>query len=150
MSRFWRNWMIVWCLAVGVFGIVLAGAGLDATDGPTRLLMRVLNNGPDVDFNAPLRFSIALLGCVTLGWSLTLLVALRVAHRLGNQARTFWLGLTASVAGWFMMDSSLSIATGFGLNAVSNTVFIALFLLPIIRSGVLRNPLNPAQALADA
>jgi len=150
MSRFWRNWMTVWCLAVEVFGIVLAGAGLEATDGLARLLMRFLNGGTEVDFNAPLRVSIAVLGCVTLGWGLTLFVAMKAAHQLGNQGRTVWLGLTASVAGWFVIDSLLSTVTGFGLNALSNTVFMAAFLLPIVRSGVLRNPSEATQAPANA
>ena len=61
MRRFWRNWLTAWCLAVGVFGVVLAGAGLDATGGSARLLMRVLNGGTAVDFNAPFRFSVALM-----------------------------------------------------------------------------------------
>ena len=150
MSRFWRNWMTVWCLVVGVFGIVLVGAGLDATGSPARLLMRVLNGGAEVDFNAPLRFSIALMGCVALGWSLTLLVTTQAAHQLGDRGRTVWLGLTASVASWFVIDSLVSIVTGFGLNALSNSVFAAAFLLPIVRSGVLRNPSDAAQALANA
>ena len=150
MSRFWRNWMTVWCLAVGVFGIVLAGAGFEATDGLARLLMRLFYGGIDADFNGPLRFSLAVLGCVTLGWSLTLYVAIGAAHQLGDQGHRVWLGLTASMAVWFVPDSLLSILTGFELNAASNIVFIMAFLLPIIRSGVLRNPLNGARTLADA
>jgi len=45
--------------------------------------------------------------------------------------------VTASVS-WYVIDSILSITTGFGLNAAPNTVFMAAFLLPVIRSGVLR------------
>jgi len=150
MSRLWRNWMTAWCLAVGVFGIVVAGAGLDATGGPARWLMRVLNGGTEVDFDAPLRFSVALMGCVTLGWGLTLLVAMQAAHQLGDRGRTVWLGLTAGVAIWFVIDSLLSTVTGFGLNALSNTAFMAAFLLPIIRSGVLRNSSEAARTPADA
>jgi len=112
--------------------------------------MRVLNGGAEVDFDAPLRFSVALMGCVALGWSLTLLVAMQAAHQLGDRGRTVWLGLTASVAGWFVIDSLLSTVTGFGLNALSNTVFMAAFLLPIVRSGVLRNPSEATQAPANA
>ncbi len=150
MPRFWWRWMTAWCLAVGVFGVVLAGAGLDATVGPARLLMRVLGGGAEVDFNSPLRFSVAVLGCVILGWSLTLRVAMQAAHQLGNRGGAVWLGLTAGVAGWFVIDSLLSIVTGFGLNAISNTVFFAAFLLPVIRGGVLQNPSEAARAQARA
>jgi hypothetical protein len=32
----------------------------------------------------------------------------------------------------------MSIATGYGMNAIPNLILLATFLLPIIRSGVLR------------
>ena len=47
--------------------------------------------------------------------------------------------MTSSVLTWYVIDSLLSIATGFGLNALPNTVLMAGFLFPVIRSGVLRS-----------
>lgn len=139
MSGFWRNWMTRWCWGVALFGLVLAGAGLEATSGPTRLLFGALDGPEPLNLNAQMRFSLALLGAVTLGWALTLRAALGAAHALGARARPTWLGITASLLVWYLLDSGLSVATGFGLNAVSNTVIVAAFLIPILRGGVLRS-----------
>ena len=137
MSIFWRRWLTGWCAAVGLFGLVLAVAGLPGGEAPARLLMRTLA-GADPAFDAPLRFSVALMGCVTLGWALSLGVAFGAAHRLGDRATGVWRGLLGSALVWFVADSSCSILTGFGLNAVSNAVFMAALVLPLVRTGVLR------------
>lgn len=137
LSRFWQHWLYAWCAGVALFGLVLAGAAFEATSGPTRMIFTLLN-GELADLNPPLRFSIALLGAVTFGWSLTFAAAIAAAVQLDRSARAIWRVLTASVAAWYVIDSSLSIATGFGLNAVPNTAILAGFLLPLVRSGVLR------------
>jgi len=138
MTIFWRNWLSAWCWGVALFGLVLAGAGLEAPSGPPRLIFGLLNGPNSPVLNAQMRFSVALMGAVTLGWALTLRVALGAAHALGDRARPTWRGITVSLLVWYVVDSSLSVATGFGLNAVSNTVIVAAFLLPILRGGVLR------------
>ncbi len=138
MTRFWRTWLTVWAWLVALFGLVLAGAGLAATDGPVRLIFGLLRGPEDLILNAQMRFAVALMGAVTLGWALTLMVTFDAAHRLGAQAGPTWRGVIASAAAWFVIDSGLSIATGFGLNAVSNTLLMAGLLLPLLASGVLR------------
>ncbi|WP_340646418.1 hypothetical protein [Phenylobacterium sp.] len=138
MSAFWRNWLTVWGWAVALFGLVLAGAGLEATDGPTRLLFGLLKGPEDLVLDPPMRFAIALMGAVTLGWAITLLVTFDAAHKLGAQGGATWRGVMISAAAWYVIDSGLSIATGFGLNAVPNTLLLAGLLLPLLASGVLR------------
>ena len=137
MAGFWRTWMTAWCWAVAAFGLVLTGAAFEATSGPTRLLFAVLNGSEPLHLNAQMRFSEAVLGAVTLGWSVTLMAAIQAANLLGDRGRPVWRLVTASMVGWWVIDSVLSIATGYGLNAIPNTVFLAAFLLPILRSGVL-------------
>ena len=138
MSRFWRTWMIGGCWAVGLFGVILAASAFEATAGPTRLLFSLLNDSVAFDPAPHLRFSLAVLGAVTIGWSLTLAAAIQAAHLLGDQARPVWVLVTASLVAWYAIDTTLSMATGFGLNAIPNTIFLVVFLLPIIRSGVLK------------
>lgn len=138
MARFWRNWLTVWAGFVAVFGLALAGAGLEAADGPVRLIFGLLHGPEALILNAQMRFALALMGAVTLGWAVTLMVTFDAAHRLGAQAGPTWRGVVASAAAWFLIDSGLSIATGFGLNAVSNTVLMAGLLAPLLASGVLR------------
>lgn len=145
MTLFWRTWLMIWCGGVAVFGLVLAGAGLEATDGVSADIFRLL--GGDGNFTDALRFSTALMGAVTFGWSLTTVATLQAAFMLGDRARPVWLLTVLSILGWYVIDSTLSIATGFGLNAVSNTVIVAAFLLPILRSGVLRR--DPSMPLGS-
>lgn len=138
MSGFWRNWLTGWCWAVGVFGVVLLGGGFAATSGPIRLLFEILNGSAALELDAPMRFSLAVLGAVTIGWSLTLAAAIKAAHLLGDNGRPVWVLIAGGVTAWFVIDTPMSIATGYGLNAIPNLLFFAAFLLPLIRCGVLR------------
>lgn len=137
MNGFWRRWLAVWCWAVGVFGLVLAGAAFEATSGPSRLFFHVLNSSTELDLDGQGRFSLAVLGAVTVGWSITIAAAIRAAQEMGNRGRPIWVLTTAGVAAWFAIDTPLSIATGYGLNAIPNLAFFGAFLLPVLRSGVL-------------
>jgi len=121
-------------------GGVLAGAGLEATSFPARLFFQLLNGPTELNLDAQMRFSLAVLGAVTMGWSVTLWAAIRAANQLGERGRPIWALVTASALTWFVIDTPLSIATGYGLNAIPNVVFLATFLLPVIRSGVLKRP----------
>ena len=133
-------WMTGWCAVVGLFGMILAGSGFEVTSGPVRILFDVLNGPGELDLNPYVRVSLAVLGAVTMGWSLTLMAVIQVANQLEKQvSKRIWIGIAASIVIWYVIDSILSIATGFWLNAVSNTIFSATFLIPVIRSGVLRS-----------
>lgn len=132
--------MCVWCLAVGLFGLALAVCGLETASGLTRLIFSFLNNPEKLILDAHLRFSLAVLGAVTIGWSITLFAAIRAANQLEEQAsRSVWRLIALSVFGWYVIDSVLSVATGFWLNTIPNTVFIATFLYPIIGGKIIRN-----------
>lgn len=138
MSHFWQAWLRVWCWSVGLFGVGLAGAGLPATGEPSRLLLDLMNGAEPFVLSQSIRFCLSVLGSVTLGWSITLWAAIKAANLLGAPGRPIWNLVIMSAIGWFVVDSALSIATGFGLNAVANTLFIVTLLVPIWRSGVLK------------
>ncbi len=137
MSKFWQTWLTIWCLAVALFGLILAGAAFEATQAPARLLLTLMSPTNTASFDPQARFTIGLMGAVTLGWGLTAWVLIAAAPSLPP---AIWARLTAAIAVWFVLDSTISIATGYWLNAVSNTLITAAYLLPILRSGVLRNP----------
>lgn len=132
MTGFWRSWLNIWCWAVGLFGVALLSGGFAATSPPLAGLYGLLGNVPPPDFDPPLRFSAALLGAITIGWAITLQAAIRAAVLLGSP---IWRHLTVAVIVWYVLDSALSVWTGFGLNAVPNTVFLVTYLVPVWRSG---------------
>jgi hypothetical protein len=129
--------MTAWCWAVAGLGVLLMGAAFEATSGATRLLFAILNGPEPLDLSAQMRFSEAVLGAVTLGWGLTLMAAIQGANLLGERGRPVWWMIVVSVVVWWVVDCALSMATGYGMNVAPNTIFLAAFLLPILRSGVL-------------
>lgn len=139
MSAFWRGWLIVWCWLVIVFGLVLAGGGLDATDGPAEMIYGIVGGGASFEWTPHLRFSVALMGAVTMGWGITFLATFMAAHRLGDQAAPVWRLATGGVLVWFIIDSALSAATGFALNVVPNVALLIGYIVPVAASGVMRS-----------
>ena len=138
MSGFWRSWLTVWCWVVGLFGLGLVGGGLEASSAPVRLLFWILNGPEPLDLTAQMRFSLTVMGAVTIGWSLTMAAAVQAAVLLGERGRSIWVLLVGAVSCWFLIDTPMSIVTGYAMNAVPNTLIFAAFLLPILRGGVLK------------
>lgn len=145
MNGFWRAWLTVWCFGVGAFGLVLISAGLPGNEAFADWLFASFGRAPST-VEAPLQFATALMGAVTLGWALTLSVAFRAAALLPPEAQSrFWRGILLGMVIWYGVDSALSIATGFPLNAVSNSVVMTALLVPLWFGGALR-----AQRLSTA
>ena len=140
MSAFWRNWLTIWCWLVAGFGLVLVGAAFPATSGPTEMLIANMHSGGALVFDPPLRFSFGLMGALTLALAMLVATGARAADELGPRGAPIWRMLVQAMLVWFVVDSSISCATGFTLNAVSNTLLITGFLAPILASGVLRHP----------
>ncbi len=137
MSRFWQQWLNAACAIVILFGLVMAGAALPTTEGPARLLLEWQNGGP-LAVDRAARIGFAVLGGVMCGWGGTLFAAFRAADTIEGDAARIWRLLLASILFWFLVDSTLSMATGFTLNAVMNIGFLVAFVVPITASGVLR------------
>lgn len=72
-------------------------------------------------------------------WRRTLFSAVEATRDLSAKAaRRLWLWMSAGVLAWAVLDSILSVAVGFGLNVIPNLIYVTAFLVPVIRSGVLR------------
>jgi hypothetical protein len=142
MSSFWKSWMRLWSIGVLLFGAVLALGAFPATDGPTRFVFDLIYWPLDGQspFTEELRFTTGLMGAVTIGWALTIMVVLQAAESAGSAAAPLWRGLTLAVLIWYGVDCVISVATGAAMNAASNTVLLALYLIPVLASGVLGKP----------
>ena len=137
MTPFWRLWLVIWCWSVILFGAILVGGGLEATSGPTQLLFQFLNPGQAFVPDQTLRFSLGVMGAVSVGWGVGLMGAIQVATDLGDQGTKAWRWIMASALIWFCIDSPMSVATGFGLNVIPNIILLSGLLIPIWRCGLL-------------
>lgn len=139
MSAYWRNWVKLWCLCVGGFGLIITLGAIEATNAPALLLLEILGGGQPVEMTPHLKFALAVMGPVTLGWCLTLFGAVEATRDLpAKAARRLWLWMVAGLLAWAVLDSILSVAVGFGLNVIPNLIYVTAFLIPVVRSGVLR------------
>lgn len=138
MSRFWTNWLVIWCWGVLAFGVLLATAAIPTIDGLVRHLFSLFAANPAnaAAFDQPaVRFGLGLQGALTIGWSLTLFALMDAAKTIGAPA---WRAVTLSLLAWYAIDSAISIATGFWPNAISNTALMIAFAIPILASGALK------------
>lgn len=138
MSAFWKTWLKLWCGSVLAFGVALLFGGLPATAAPTMRLLDLLNGPAPLELTPPLYFASGVLGGVTIGWAVGTYGAILVAIDLGDRGGSLWRWMARGVAAWFVTDSTLSIASGFGLNVIPNVVLLTGFFLPLYATGVLR------------
>lgn len=137
MQGLWKVWLTLWCWGVFAFGVVLVTAAVPGADAVARFVYNALVTDPA---NLPLfdqpavKFGLGVQGALTIGWALTMFAMMRVAETAGAPV---WRALTTALLAWFAIDSTISVSTGFTLNAVSNTVLIVAYLIPVLACGVL-------------
>lgn len=142
MTSFWRYWLLAWAMSVIGFGAVLSGGAFESTSGPVRFVFNLLNGTGDLPFDENLRFSLAVLGAVSIGWGVTALGVVRVALTLGERSAPLWSALVTGTLTWFVIDSALSVATGFELNVLPNCLLLGGLLVPVLANGLLCDPKN--------
>ena len=119
--------MIWWCGGVMLFGLVMAGGAFAATDAAAVLLLRLFGGAP-VEMPAAMRFATGLMGAVTMGWGASLLaVATSIATLAPELRQILWRRIGWAVLAWYLIDSTISVMTGFWPNAVSNTVLAVAY-----------------------
>lgn len=139
MSEFYQNWLKMAAWGVIAFGAILALFAFPATELPSRLFYDLIQNPVDAQADRHFRFAMGLMGCISMGWGLSMLTIIKAASMLpSEQASALWRSFTFAVLFWFVTDNIASIYTGFPLNALSNTVLLALFAIPLWRSGALK------------
>jgi len=138
MTRLWSTWLQIWCWGVLAFGLLLVTAAIPGLDGAARALFEAFSGvSPEAAmFDHPsVRFGLGLQGALTIGWAMTIFPLLDAARTIGTPV---WRALTAALLAWFAIDSAVSVATGFWINAISNTALLIAYLTPVLASGVLK------------
>jgi hypothetical protein len=75
-------------------------------------------------------FVYGVLGAVMVGWACLLWPLVRGPIR--RREPWAWSAIAMSLGAWFVIDSALSIASGFGENALLNLVFAIAFAVPLL------------------
>jgi hypothetical protein len=71
------------------------------------------------------------IGTVTIGWGVILFFV--VYHPLKRREQWAWNALAVSIIVWFVLDTGVSLYHGVVLNAIANTGFFILFVIPLIK-----------------
>jgi hypothetical protein len=138
MTGMWRNWMNSWCIAMIVSGLIFVLAALPVTDVFARLFYDFVYWPLDGQsgFSDAARPTIAILGAVFFAWAVMMQGVVKIA--LDDPKSPLWRVIIVGVVLWYVVDSAVSVACGIPVNAISNTVILAAFLVPILGSGVWR------------
>lgn len=139
MTPFWQTWIKATCASLALLGLILAAGAIDATAAPAKLYFHLMGNAGELDLNPHMQLTLGVLGAVCVGWSITFFATFQAANALhGEAAATVWRTTLMGLTVWYIIDSTLSVATGFAGNAVVNTLFFASLAFPILCAGVLK------------
>jgi hypothetical protein len=130
-ARFWIHWLSAAAVGVMLFGLALVLAPDLARQGFSLL---VYASPAELDtFGAePVRYiglAHAVIGGVMVGWGAALLLVTR--QLLAQGQRIGWTVIAVSIVAWYAPDTAYSLLSGYWQNAVLNTVFLALFAVPL-------------------
>jgi len=128
-------------LFVAAFGLFLCFAGFAATLMGVDFMFKLFHPGEGhAVWSEHMRFSTGLMGAVSLGWGLTLYAkAKHSAAMPAATAKALWASVTIGMVIWFVIDTIISVANGYWVNGISNLCVVALYLLAIRLSGVMRS-----------
>ena len=71
----------------------------------------------------------AVIGSLMVGWGVALFLVTKLHFSHGGGLG--WNLIAGSVAAWFLPDTTYSLLSGYWQNAVLNTVFLALYAIPL-------------------
>ena len=133
MPAVWLYWL--WAATAGLW---LFGLSMVLTPDLIRWAFSLMlyGDGQHVasTFGAPandyIRLLHGVLGAVMFGWGVMIAMVLRRAVAQGQPESINWILLP--LLAWYIPDTIFSLYTGFWQNAVLNTVFLLVFLVPLL------------------
>lgn len=147
--HFWSNWLVAVAVLSALMGLAIA-----LTSAGTHLTMGLITRSP-MELPPPsaagdnlMHFFLGLAGGVMVGWALSLAGIAHYAFRRGE--RWAWVVIASSVAGWFLVDSTVSVTTGLTANVFGNIFFLILFEIPLAATytRIVRRPLRENKVAA--
>lgn len=126
------NWYKGAAIFLMLSGLLITLAASPATSGLTGIILDILVwpfDGVQTLDATETRLVSAIGGGVMIGWGVAIWILANEGFKQAPElSRKIIL---ASVSIWFVADSTASIAAGVPLNALSNTVYLAIFVLPL-------------------
>jgi hypothetical protein len=129
------KWSLV--LKTVVCAVLLFSAAIMLLPAQTQLLFNLVAFG-GVTYPAEIPvsarpyvvFVYRVLGAVMIGWMLAVLALVHIPFRRGEPWA--WWAITLSVGGWFVIDTSASLLSGYPGNALLNLCFGVAFAVPLL------------------
>jgi hypothetical protein len=141
MDPVWLRWLHAWCwMALGL-SVMFLVCIIPALSAPARLFFDVMfwpiDGRPTLSTPDAL-LATSLLGAILIGWLILMLLIVR--DPVLSQEPKLWRYMTIGLVVWCVIDSVASILAGASLNAVSNAVLTAGWVVPVFASGILTAP----------
>jgi hypothetical protein len=137
MNGFWKTYLLVATDLLIAMGIAFAALGIvPGWYGALDLLNQLVGGGAVTGEESirTVRFLYGILGAVTAGWGIALFLIVRHGVAGGGTLRL----VGGSIAGWYVLDATASVVTGFYVNAAISTILlVAALIVPAI--GLTRN-----------
>jgi hypothetical protein len=130
MTGLWKNWVWAWWSVMMAAALVFWLAAIPGLDAPVLVFYDMIHWPFDgmSGFTEATRPTAAILGAVFLGFALAVGALMRAG---------LWREATMIIGVWYVTDSAASVLTGVPVNALSNTVIIVAYLIPVLASGVI-------------
>ncbi len=131
--RFWTLWLLVVCFTLCAFGLLMIFfGGTQLFAGLNGQIEGVFWPGGGTPSSVvPFRnWLYGAWGATITGFGL--LAALIGGNAFGRRQRWARDALAGSLAVWYVLDTGVSLLAGVRVNAVLNTVVLALFILPLL------------------
>ncbi len=131
MKVFWWRWMVAVTILLLLFSLsfVLLPQVIHNLFEAVFIATGSLAQPVNADALGYIHFVYGVLGAVMVGWMVLLLFTVFGPLRRGERAG--WLASASTVLIWFVVDSGWSVVSGFAANALLNSGFLILFLIPL-------------------
>lgn len=129
---FWQRWLFWASVATGGLGVSLAFFDTQLVPGFPEAVNQALWRTPTMPAEVVTyhRFTHAVLGATILSWAITM--AFLAHHPFRKREPWAWWCMTASLLGWFALDTSMSLYFGVWPNAVFNLVALVFLGTPLV------------------